>query len=219
MQPTGAYTAERASALSGVPMSTIHYWSREAVLAPSVSAERVKLWSYSDLIGLRIIYWLRREKTDAAGAAIPRTGMKSIRRALARLRELDEPMGRADETPLWIDRAGRLYVRGRSGPETVAGQTIMTGAVNLIAPFQTREGLRGPDLARPRSDLRIAPGRLSGAPHIIHTRLETRALSALARDGLDPDAIGNLYPYVTAEQIVQALELERQLEENLRVAA
>jgi len=43
MLTIGVYTAERAAALSGVPKSTIHYWAREGVLAPSVSAEKVKL--------------------------------------------------------------------------------------------------------------------------------------------------------------------------------
>jgi MerR HTH family regulatory protein len=56
----GAYPADRAAALSGVPKSTIHYWAREEILVPSISAEKVKLWSYPDLMGLRIIYWLRR---------------------------------------------------------------------------------------------------------------------------------------------------------------
>jgi DNA-binding transcriptional MerR regulator len=78
MQPTGAYTADRASALSGVPKSTVHYWSRHELLSPSVSAEKVKLWSYADLMGLRIIYWLRQRKTDSAGAEIPRTSVKAI---------------------------------------------------------------------------------------------------------------------------------------------
>lgn len=56
MEPRGAYTAERAAALSGVPKSTIHYWARQDILVPSVSAERVKLWSYGDLMALRTIY-------------------------------------------------------------------------------------------------------------------------------------------------------------------
>ena len=83
------------------------------------------------------------------------------------------------------------------------------------------EGLRGPDLVRPRPDLRIVPGRLSGSPHVVHTRLETRAIYALNLDGLDSVAIRTLYPYVTEAQVAQALDLERQLEDNLaiRIAA
>jgi type I restriction enzyme R subunit len=53
------------------------------------------------------------------------------------------------------------------------------------------------------------------------TRLETRALFALRRDGLTDAAIGTLYPYLTEAQLSQSLDLEEQLEANLavRVAA
>jgi DNA-binding transcriptional MerR regulator len=43
MEPVGAYTADRAAALSGVPKSTIHWWARNDVLVPGVSATRVML--------------------------------------------------------------------------------------------------------------------------------------------------------------------------------
>ena len=65
---------------------------------------------------------------------------------------------------------------------------------------------------RPR---RVNHGKLSGAPHVVHTRLETRVLAALATDGFDVSAIHRLYPYVSAPQIEQALELENQLADNL----
>ncbi len=104
-------------------------------------------------------------------------------------------------------RVFRVYGRGRFVPD----------ALNLIAPFPTREGLRGPDLARPRPRLRIAPGRLSGSPHVVHTRLETSALYALDRDGLGVEAILSLYPYLAKEQLAEALDLERQLAANLAI--
>src|SRR4051794_16328897 len=63
MDLQGAYTADRAAALSGVPKSTIHWWARNDILIPKVSSTKVKLWSYGDLMSLRVIYWLRRKKT------------------------------------------------------------------------------------------------------------------------------------------------------------
>ncbi len=217
MDSSGAYSAERASALSGVPKSTIHYWARTELLVPSVSEERVKLWSYGDLMGLRVIYWLRQQKTDDVGAVIPRTSMGAIRRALAKLRSLDEPLWHPEQASIWVAGDGKIHVRGPGGPEDMSGQTLVPDSINLIAPFATREGLRGPDLARPRPELRIAPGRLSGSPHIVHTRLETRALYALHRDGLDLSAVGALYPYASKAQLRQAIDLESQLEANLAV--
>jgi uncharacterized protein (DUF433 family) len=220
MDALGAYTADRAAALSGVPKSTIHWWARNGVLAPSVSASKVKLWSYADLMSLRVVYWLRRRKTTDRGVDIPRTSMPGVRRAMEALRELDLPLWHTEGPTLFVDGTGQIYVkRPATGPQTLDGQIGHEDLLDLVAPFSTAEGTRGPNLVEPRPDLRIVPGKISGSPHIVHTRLETRALAALSADGFQAAAINSLYPYVSAAQIEQALDLERQLAENLRHAA
>ena len=55
----GCYDARRTAALSGVPRSTVYDWARKGVVVPSISSEREKLWSYADLMALRIVSWLR----------------------------------------------------------------------------------------------------------------------------------------------------------------
>jgi hypothetical protein len=120
----GAYTADRAAALSGVPKSTVHYWARTEILVPTVSSVRVKLWSYPDLMGLRTIYWLRQTKRAVDGPEIPRTTMPAVRRALEALRRLDLTLWTEDRGPaVLVDRAGRVYVRPEPGAvETLAGE-------------------------------------------------------------------------------------------------
>lgn len=217
MDALGAYTADRAAALSGVPWSTLHRWAGD-VLVPSVSAERVKLWSYADLIGLRVIYWLRQRKTTELGFEVPRTSMPAVRRALKQLRAHALPLWRADGSTLLVDGSGTIHVRNAMGVQTLDGQ-IVSDVLDLVAPFETAEGTKGPDLLRPRPELRIVPGKLSGSPHVVGTRIETRALAALTDDGFDVPGINRLYPYVSATQIEQALDLELQLADNLRRAA
>lgn len=39
----GVYTANRAASISGVPLSTVHYWARNGPLQPSVSLDKPKL--------------------------------------------------------------------------------------------------------------------------------------------------------------------------------
>ena len=220
MDALGAYSADRAAALSGVPKSTIHWWARNEILVPNVSATKVKLWSYADLMSLRVIYWLRQRKTTDRGVDVPRTSMPAVRRALKELRALDLPLWQTDEPTLFVDGSGQIYVkRPQERPETLDRQLADQDVLDLIAPFSTAEGTRGPDLVRPRPDLRIVPGKVSGSPHVVHTRLETRVLAALAADGYPVDAIQRLYPDVTAAQIEQALELEGQLADNLRHVA
>lgn len=119
----GAYPADRAAALSGVPLSTVHYWSRNDIVVPRVSAERVKLWSFSDLMALRIVYWLRQTKATADGAAVPRTRMSAVKRAVTQLGELDlglwsETSGPASEARPsgQHHRPRRLRTGGRAAP-------------------------------------------------------------------------------------------------------
>jgi uncharacterized protein (DUF433 family) len=207
---TGAYTAERAAALSGVPQSAVHAWARYKTLVPSVSTERTKLWSYWDLLALRVIYWLRQQKTDSLGADIPGTSMPAVRRALAQLRKFSIPV-----SSLVIDGSGHLHLKRPGGVYPAGGQLVRDDVINIVAPFRTREGGCGPDLVRPRRKLLIVPGKLGGSPHVEHTRLETRALAALRNDGMSFESIRELYPYLNDAQIRDALELEDQLVKNL----
>ncbi len=219
--PRGAYPADRAAALSGVPLSTVHYWARNGVLAPSISARRVKLWAYSDLMGLRTIYWLRQTKATPDGAAVPRTTMPAVRRALEQLSELDLRLWGEDDKPVVaVDRGGTVLVRSGSDREAPHRQRALAAEegdlLTVMDPFRTLEGSRGPDLHAPRPRLRIVPGKLGGSPHVAHTRLESQALGALASSGLPEAKIYRLYPDVPAHAIDDALDLERQLAENLR---
>lgn len=215
MDAVGAYTADRAAALSGVPKSTIHWWARHDVLVPSVSATRVMLWSYADLMGLRVIYWLRQRKTTKLGVEVPRTSMPAVRRALKELRALQLSFFEGGRPTILVDLNGKLHMKRGEWVHDLEGQTVAEPVLDLIAPFTTAEGTRGPDLLSPRVELRILPGKLSGSPHVAHTRLETRTLAALASDGYDNAAINRLYPYLSSPQIEQALDLEQQLAENL----
>jgi uncharacterized protein (DUF433 family) len=90
--------------------------------------------------------------------------------------------------------------------------------LDVIEPFRSVEGSRGPHLVRPRPLLRIVPGKLGGSPHVLDTRLESQALGALAASGLLEAKIYRLYPDVEPPAIDDALDLERQLEQNLRPA-
>lgn len=220
MVPRGAYPADRAAALSGVPQSTVHYWAREAILVPSISAQKVKLWSYSDLMGLRIIYWLRQTKTAPDGAAVPRTTMLAVKRALKQLAELDLSLWSEDAGPtVNVDRGGQILVRSEPDREAPHRQRTLPAKeddfLSVIDAFEAAEGARGPDLHTPRPSLRIVPGKLGGAPHVAHTRLESQALGALAESGLPLAKIYRLYPDFEHRAIDDALDLERQLTRNL----
>ncbi len=174
----GAYTAERAAALAGVPGRTVHHWARKGHLLPSVS-EAPRLYSFADLLALRVLYWLRRPK-HALDHEIPATSMPKIQRAIERIHRLGLD---------WIEDGqstlnGDVAINAPGIPaHRVHGQLFQTEVIDVLAPFEGMEGAGGPDLRRPRPLLRILPRKISGAPHIEGTRLPTESVHALAKRG------------------------------------
>lgn len=208
----GAYTASRAAALAGVPKSTVYYWARTGLIVPSVSPVKERLWSYADLIAIRMVSWLRREKRHES-ARIPSTPMSSVRRAFAQLKEegLDIWSDTEDAaTKLLVDLDGIIHIRRVDVTAELSGQVPMP-FVDLIAPFSCEHAHEGPDLVRPRSDLRIVPGKVAGQPHIVRTRITSLAVRALWVAGYTMGQVCSLYPEQARASLEQAISLEDQL--------
>lgn len=239
MDSQGAYSADRASALTGVPASTIYYWARKGHVVPSASQTKEKLWSFPDLLALKAVYWLRQPKKlvksagggratvfeRGAGVApdIPRTSMPAVVAALDQLRELDlepfesDPHAENGLRPtILVTRRGEILIRppGES-PRELSGQEVLEW-MDLVAPMITAEGTHGPNLFQPRPLLRIVPRKLGGSPHVRDTRVETLSLDALRKSGYSEEGIAKLYPFIPREAIRQSVQLEQQLRSNVR---
>src|SRR3954452_2674934 len=155
----GCYEAQRTAALSGVPKSTVYDWARKGVVSPSISREREMLWSYADLMALRIVSWLRHPK-GSDGELRPASAMHHVRAALDELqrRRLDLWDGRSGTSPLVVDRGGEIIIVEGDATSDVRGQLVAGSMLDLLAPFTSGDGTSGPDLRRPRTHLRIVPG-------------------------------------------------------------
>jgi uncharacterized protein (DUF433 family)/DNA-binding transcriptional MerR regulator len=215
-----AYTADRAAALAGIPLSTLHYWAREGIWTPSVSPTKVKRWSYADLLGLRLVDWLRQDKPEVR---IPRTPMAAIRRALSSVEAVGERL-REHNLRVLVDRRGGIVLRAEEDTFIPLSSGLLQGLVDtevdLVDSFESRAGLKAPNLVIPRPTLRIIPGKLSGEPHVVDTRIPTNILAGLARRGFSSEQLVELYPGLTLASIEDATALEEQLARNLhRVAA
>jgi uncharacterized protein (DUF433 family) len=215
----GCYEAQRAAALSGVPVSTVYDWARNGIIVPSLSEIRPKRWSYADLMALRIVYWLRHPKNDQE-FRYPASPMLEVKRALVQLQELGLDIWSKASGPgrssMLVDRTGHIVVQTPDLTMASHGQTQLD-ILDLLGPFEA-DLTQGPDLIRPRPHLRIVPGKVSGEPHLEHSRLTTLTIAALAARGYDAATIGELYPDEQAEAIVEAIELERTLAPNTRPA-
>jgi uncharacterized protein (DUF433 family) len=213
---TEAYPADRAAALAGVPKSTLHYWARNGIWLPSVSPDEVRLWSLSDILVLRLFYWLRRrDKLGADDLPMPRTKMPQVRAAATRI--LSNELSPVS-TRVFVDAKGNVLVRDETHLEDLGGQQHLGEGIALLREYRVDEerGVVGPDLVRPRPLLRIVPGKLAGEPHVENTRVSTTMLDAMVERGYRPNDIRDLYPFLTTEAINDARALEQQLRRNLR---
>ena len=202
----------------GIPLSTLYYWAKTGVVVPSISPVREKLWSYADLMAVRIVSWLRHPK-DSGEAVVPGTTMAEVRRALDILAEADIDLWRSDPglsrrqgSPLLVDVAGRIWVRLGDGYVDSRGNGTLRAlddTLDLLGPFGVA-GHAGPDLLAPRPSLRIVPLKVAGEPHVAGSRITSRSLAALERRGFGTDEIASMYALDPAV-VDEALDLERQL--------
>ena len=103
-----------------------------------------------------------------------------------------------------MDRSGQIYLldgwtAGSSGQYALS--------LDVLAPFEVGTG-RGPDLVQPRPTLRIVPGKVSGEPHLMESRITTLAVAALYRRYEDVGRVWALYPDVSLDAVKQAIDLE-----------
>ncbi|MCY4067674.1 MAG: hypothetical protein OXE79_00995 [Acidimicrobiaceae bacterium] len=163
-------------------------------------------------MALRIVYWLRHPKQGRSNQ-IAASPMPRVRKALAELefRGLDiwDDSGEQPDSPLRVDSAAKIWVMVDGVPEA-AGQQALPGVLDLLGPFEFG-GQQGPSLLRPRPNLRIIPGRVSGEPHLAGSRITTQVAAALYRRIVDTDKIASLYPGFDASFFEEAIDFERSL--------
>jgi len=152
-------------------------------------------------------------KPLADGVVLPATNMRTIRQALARLRRLDLPLWKEGRGySVLVDRGGHVHIDRLDGIEDIHGQReLPRDTLDLLAPFGEPDSPAGPDLRAPRPHLRIVRGKLAGEPHVQDTRVETRAIAALAARGYELREIAELYPFISVTALGEAVDLERQL--------
>lgn len=214
----GAYTVERAAALSGVPQRTVHYWAQNKHLLPSV-ADAPRLYSFADLLALRVLYWLRRPK-HALDHEIPATSMPKIQRAFQQIRHLGLDWVEDGQSTLGVTLDGSVAINAPGlPPQRAPGQLFRSDVIDVLAPFEGLEGTGGPDLRRPRPLLRILPRKISGAPHIEGSRLPTESIHALAKRGYSVGEIVSIYPFASTEAVSNSIDLERQLHGDVDLKA
>jgi uncharacterized protein (DUF433 family) len=166
-------------------------------------------------MALRIAYWLRHPGDDDSDPDRPPTPMAMVREAFAEVERRGLPLwsgeGRSDTSAILVDHRGVVHIDDGGEVAEIGGQRVLDGTLlNLLAPFQTQKAL-GPDLLRPRPNLRIVPGKVAGEPHLHGSRVTTLTIAVLNQRGFRLEMIADLYPNEDPAAIAEAIDLESQL--------
>lgn len=211
--PRGRYTADRASQLSGIPRSTIYDWRREHVFEPDFSAAKPAMWSYRDLLLLRLLAWLRQGGMRRPVAA---EKLRFVKDALSD--GADVRFIRATRTDVVLDDGrGALFDDDRDNLLPSTDFYSLLATFDLHEPInELRPAIDGPvwapDLVTPSEHSFISPWVMAGDPCVERTRIPTSAIYALRSERALPVAsIVELYPGLTAEAAQDVIELEGRL--------
>jgi uncharacterized protein (DUF433 family)/DNA-binding transcriptional MerR regulator len=198
-----AYTTKMAAALSGATLNQLRHWRSERtgpLLAPEIEAAPRVLYSFRDVLALRMFVRLRQ-----------RASLQRIRTAVGHLRDLGDREHLASYY-LISDHAGNIQLVGREEAIDLVnhpGQRQLLAVSDVIEPFTARPGVVLPDLLHPRNNIEVDPETQGGTPVIAGTRVPYDVVAALVEDGVPPEKIADYYPAVTASAARDALDFSR----------
>lgn len=204
--PRARYSAERAAQLSGIPRSTIYDWQRATVYRPDFYRASPMMWSYRDLIYLRLLAWLRSQGMERPTAA---DRVAAIKRSVLEGERIDRL--RSDGNIVLIDDEPENRFSGENALPTLSS---LFGEFDLLEPVRELgdRPLWGPDLVTPSDHTYISPWVLAGEPCIDQTRIPTATVWALRIErGLDVRHITDLYPDLEEATVKDAWRLEDRL--------
>lgn len=208
-----SYSPPLTATLSGATVRQLAYWrkssqGRPALFEPEFSRSPRVLYSYRDIVALRMLVQLREELS-----------LQRVRKAVRWL-ELHFPDTHLSahriktvpgtSTAVWFTPDGD-YVDVVQKPGQMGFRLVLQ---DLLGEFTTSKGRRVPDLGEPTPGVLIDPEVRAGFPVIEGTRIPFTLVAGLRGDGLSDTEISDLYPKVTPREIAGAVELAHWVDES-----
>lgn len=213
MLGSGLYDAVEAARLLGHDPQWIVRWSTRSqsgdpVVAPSFG----RMFSFEDLVGLRVAMLVR---DNGVSDAHLRRGVETLRT----LTSLDRPLASRKVIDS-LAVSGRAFLSDWTGKfEDIGhgGQGVFDEIVRIHLSRVVFDDHGEPDRWVPWDGVVIDPAIQAGAPCIAGTRVPTAAVAELAEDGnLDDLALDFV---VSPDAIRAAVEFERSLSQGVGLAA
>ena len=213
--PRGRYATNRAAQLSGVPARTIQIWRHDKVYVPDFDSTR-PVWSYRDLILVRMVAWLRQRGIPSVRAG---KYAQKVRERLTAGEDIQRIMTTHRTAVIDDELFDPIVGEGFLPYDNLPDLLSVFRFQGQIADFGRRH-LWGPDLIMPSEHTFISPMVLGGDPCIRRSRIPTANIHALRQErGLTTPQIVNLYPHLKPEEADDAYYLESRLRGTEPVAA
>lgn len=196
-----AFTEEQAQRLSGVSLRQMRYWAAEGFFVPSIvlgqedGEPSVRLYSFRDLVSLKVLSALRNE------TRVPLSHLKQVKERLSHLGD-----------DMWAKTT--LYVLGKevvfNDPTTGERQNV-NGQRVLEIPLKVVTG----DLKRAVEDMRKRDSATLGQidvkrggaknPMVAGTRIPVRTIQEFAEAGYTAAQILKQFPSLTESDVAAAI--------------
>lgn len=197
------YPTKMVSALTGVSAHQLRRLRRKGVITPSRGRDNEYLYSFDDLLVLRIFSKLR-----------PYISAQKIDKAFSSFQELvsSEGQDKLGEHRFGTDGESIFVDTPDSAVDLVErpGQGTVFTFDEMIEEFVNWRGKRVPNLLHPRQHLEIDPGRLGGWPTVRGTRIPFDTIATLRLDdGMSIDDISYYYPSVTIQAVEDSVDFSQ----------
>jgi uncharacterized protein (DUF433 family) len=179
------------------------------------------MWSYRDLVFLRLLAWLRQGGMQRSLAAAK---VDDLRRQLSEGVEVRNIHATKWDVVL-NDTHGDALPDDRDNLLPSHEFYSLLGTFDLHEPIEElrsrrHEAVWAPDLVTPSEHSGISPWVLAGDPCVRQTRIPTASIFALHTErALSPVAIVSLYPGLSVEAVDDVIALERWLRGGAEVIA
>ena len=205
--PRGHYSTSRAAQLSGVPTRTILNWRRNKVYVPDFDSAQA-VWSYRDLILVRMVAWLRQHRIPPTRAG---KYAHKVRERLTAGEDIRRIMT-THRTAVLDDEIFDPVLGDGFLPYDNLDELLSVFEFQAQVPDLGKQRLWGPDLITPSDHTYISPMVLGGDPCIRRSRIPIVNIHALRHErGLTTSQIVKLYPRLNPEAVNDAYDLESRL--------
>ena len=204
----GVFTSEQLMRLTGITRQRLSYWLETDIIAADVDRAkgrgRVRLFSFSNLVEVRVALWLR-----------DKVPLQLLREIIARLRERDGSLHPLAEISFGIIEGARksrdrVVVKGADGvwENWSSGQKVMEITIPLKQFTEDLQNKARADRRRHRQAGKVEKrrGALGSIPLVAGTRVPVRAIQSLTAAGWSASRILDNYPGLKRSDVSVALQ-------------